>query len=426
MNPEPTPSRIRICVATSYRATDEPRSPRYAAALAMLDPAIEIIFVDCVPRGRDAAVPPELASLANVTRKSWHFAWKGRGKPRLLIEKVRQHLAQRSFRLGGEARTEALSTRSIGLEQILLAEKADLYFGFNIDTLLPVYHAARNAGAPFMFDCQEVYAEMAHQQTDVEREMMRAIQRQCLPECALVLSASRQAAEYMEREFGITGVLPLLNAPPKEELPEWEPTTDFTLYWRNGTIDLGPRGLEDALRAMRLLPGGIHLYLQGRPVTDGSDRVGSLIRALGIDDRVTILPPYRSEEAVHMASLHSVGLSLESPDRINSDLSTSNKFFDYAMGGLAIISTRTEGLRHLIEANELGLVYEKGNPSDLARQILLLYNNRERLAQMRRNAREYALREGNLEFQMARFLQEFRQRVLPLLASRAKARAGGP
>jgi len=415
--------RIRICVATSYGATEEPRGPRYAAALAAADPRIEITFVDCVPRGKKAGLPPEFEHLTNVALRTWHFAWRGGGRFRLLVEKIRQYLAQASFRRDGTLRTEGLSTRSIGLEKMLIAEHADLYFGFNIDALLPVCNAARIAGVPFMFDCQEVYAEMAHPQTEVERAMIRAVQRLCLPSCALVLAASPQAAEFMEREFAIRGVLPLFNAAPTEELPEREATSEFTLYWRNGTIDLGPRGLDDALCAMKLLPAGIQLYLQGRPAPDGGARVERFIRDLGIGDRVTILPPYRSQDAVRVAAPYSVGLSLESPARINLELTASNKFFDYAMAGLAIISSRTEGLRHLIDAAGLGLVYEPGDPADLARQILRLYEDRALLSRMRHNAREYALREGNLEFQMNRLREVFRDRVLSRMeAARENAR----
>jgi glycosyl transferase family 1/glycosyl transferase family 4 len=419
-----TDRRFRICVATSYGATEEPRGPRYAAELARIDPRFEITFIDCVPRGRKTRMSSEFRDLPNVTCRSWYFPWRGGGKPRLLAEKIRQRVAQMSFRRHGTLRTELLSTRSIGLEKMLIAERADLYFGFNIDTLLPVCNAARIAGVPCMFDCMEIHAEMAHHQSATERAVIQAVQRRCLPLCSLVLAASPQAAAYIEREFGIRGVLPLLNAAPKGELPQCEPVGDFSLYWRNSTIDLGLRGLDDILRAMPMLPAEIRLYVQGRPATNGG-RVEKAIRELGIGDRVTILPPYRMEDAVRTAVPYTIGLSLESPASINMNLTSTNKFFEYAMAGLAIVSTRTEGLRHLIDAAGLGLVYEPGDAADLARQVLRLYADRELLARMRRNAREYALREGNLEFQLQSFRETFRQRVLPLLESARTNAPGG-
>lgn len=407
--------RLRICVATSYAATAEPRAARYTAALARMDPRIEIVFVDCVPRGQEAESPAEFAGLPNVSHHTWYFPWRGHGRLRLLWEKTRLWQARRAFRRAGTLRAAGLSTRCIGLEKRLIAVKADIYFGFNIDSLLPVFHAARLADAPFVFDCQEIYAEMSHGQTETERAMIRAAERLCLPVCALVLAASPQAAEYLESTYAIHNVLPLLNAPPVEDLPPDHPAGDFTLYWRNSTVDLGPRGLDDALEAMKLLPAGITLFLQGRAARAGGDRVGRLIRDLAIGHRVTILPPYRPEEAVRVAARYSVGLALEQAGSTNADLTTSNKFFDYAMAGLAIVSTGTKALRPLIESAGLGLVYEAGNAADLARQVLRLYEDRALLVRMRHKAREYALREGNLEAQLRLFRDAFRERVLTRL-----------
>jgi len=404
--------RFRICVATSYTATAEPRAARYAAELARLDPArCDVLFIDCVPRGQVHEFPEELAGLPNVRHRTVHYAWRGDGRLRLVWEKLRQYLARLAFRLGAAPAAAGLSTRSLGLGKILAEEKADLYFGFNIDTLLPVYRAARASSAPFLFDCQEIYAEMSHGQSKIERDMIRAAESLCLPSCSLVLAVSAQAANYIERTCGIDGVLPLLNTPPIEDLPECEPAGEFTLYWRNGTIDLGPRGLQDALNAMPLLPEGITLYLQGRKPAKGGERMEQLIRDLGIGRRVVFVPPYRPSEAVQVAARYTVGLALENPTSINSALTTSNKFFDYAIAGLAVVSSRTEGLEQVIDAAGLGLMYQAGDAADLARQILRLYEDRTLLARMRAAARAFALQEGNLEFQMRRFRDALRQRV---------------
>ncbi len=409
---------IRICVATSYGATQEPRGPRYAAELAQMDSRFQVTFIDCVARGRTPVPSAEFRDIRNLIWKSWMFPWRGGGQERLVAEKLRQRLAEKAFRRDGELRTALLSTRSIGLERMLLAERADLYFGFNIDTLLPVYHAAKAGGALFMFDCHEIHAEMPHEQSDVERAGIRSAQRLCLPQAALVSAASPQAAEYIERDCGIQGVLPLLNSAPLEEITPHEQGSEFTLYWRNSTIDLGMRGLDDVLNAMPLLPRDVILYLQGHPSLSHKGRAEGRIRELGIQDRVRILPPFRMHEAVRTAVPYSAGLSLESPASINLNLTTSNKFFEYAMAGLAIVSTKTAGHRDLVTSAQLGLLYESGDAEDLARQIRRLYDDRALLASMRANARRYAEGEGNLQFQMRRFRDAFRERVLPLLERR--------
>ncbi|HEY4086558.1 MAG TPA: hypothetical protein VGM43_11505 [Bryobacteraceae bacterium] len=145
-----------------------------------MDPRFQVTFIDCVARGAARAPSAEFRGVGNLTWKSWMFPWRGGGRPRLAMEKIRQRLAERSFHRSGELRTGLLSTRAIGLQEMLLAERADLYFGFNIDTLLPVYTAARRASVPFLFDCHEIHAEMSADQPETERAIIRALQRSCL------------------------------------------------------------------------------------------------------------------------------------------------------------------------------------------------------------------------------------------------------
>ena len=97
------------------------------------------------------------------------------------------------------------------------------------------------------------------------------------------------------------------------------------------------------------------------------------------------------------------------------DLSSTNKFFEYAMAGLAIVSSKTAGHRDVVTSAQLGLLYESGDAEDLARQIKRLHDDRALLAGMRANARRYAEGEGNLQFQIQRFRDAFRERVLPLV-----------
>jgi glycosyltransferase involved in cell wall biosynthesis len=210
-------------------------------------------------------------------------------------------------------------------------------------------------------------------------------------------------------------VVPLLNAAPLEEVTRRECSDELALYWRNYTIDLGPRGPDDILKAMPLLPLNVRLYLQGFPSRHNAGRVEQMIRELGIQERVTLLAPYRIEDAVKAAVPYCVGLSLQSPSIANMNLSSTNKFFEYAMAGLAIVSSKTAAHRDLVTSQHLGLLYESGDAEDLARQIRRLCEDRALLAAMRANARRYAESEGNLEFQMQRFREAFRERVLPLL-----------
>ena len=401
----------RICIATSYSAAVEPRAPRYAAAIARMCPNTEVLFVDCVPAGAQSPEVTDFASLANVRRHTVRFAWRGGRRLTLAAEKAYQVLSQTRFSLTGRPSTAAFSTRSIELRRYLLGTKANLYGGFNIDALLPVSSAARKYRVPWFFDCQEYYSDMSHEQSENERAMIRTAEREFLPHCNLVLAATPQIAGRLELDYGLKGVLPLDNAPPLDPGPFPPPSGQFSLYWRNGVLDLGGRGLEQVFRAMALLPEEIVLYIQGRLPRDGAGRGEALMRELGIQNRVVTLPPYAPNQAIQMAAPHLIGLCPEQLIGENLNLTSSNKLFDYMMAGLAIVASDTAGLRDVIRRSRAGLLFPAGDPGAMADCIQRLYANRGELADLRQRARAFAQAEGNLEFQVARLRDALDARV---------------
>ena len=393
----------RVCIATSYPAIAEPRSPRYAAAIARMLPHAEVLYVDCLPIGETSPEPADFEGLPNLRRHTIQFAWRGGGQARLVTEKASWLLGRTRFSLTGHATAAAFSTRAIELRRFLLRTPANLYGGFNIDTLLPVWQAARKHGARFFFDCQEYYSDMAHDQTSTERAIIRTTEKNCLPDCALVLAATPQIAERLEHDYRLLGVLPLDNAPPIFNGP-FPPRADgFSLYWRNGVIDLGYRGLAEVLRALALLPESIKLYIQGRPSSQGGGaRVDDLIRELRLEGRVIAVPPYMPSEAVSMAAPYSVGLCPEQLLGENLNLTASNKLFDYLMAGLGVVASSTAGLRDVIRRSRAGELFPPSDFGAMADRIYSLHSDPSRLAQLRSNARAFALAEGNLEFQISK------------------------
>lgn len=253
---------------------------------------------------------------------------------------------------------------------------------------------------------------MAHDQTTTERAMIRSTERNCLPDCALVLAATPQIAAQLEHDYGLRGVLSLDNAPPLFHGP-FPPRVDgFSIYWRNGVIDLGCRGLGEVLRALALLPEAIKLYIQGRPSSQGGGaRVADLIRELRLEGRVTILPPYLPNEAVRMASPYSVGLCPEQFLGENLNLTASNKLFDYLMAGLGVVASSTAGLTDVIRRSQGGDLFPPGDFGAMADRIYGLYRDPARLAHLRANARTFALAEGNLEFQIRKLRLALEARV---------------
>jgi glycosyltransferase involved in cell wall biosynthesis len=253
----------------------------------------------------------------------------------------------------------------------------------------------------------EFHSDMGDGQRRAERNLVRRIEKEYLAQCNLITTSSPQVAEALSATYGVHRLLPLYNAPPAhKKLP---PKTDgpVSLYWRNAVIGLSQRGLEDALLALRELPGEIVLHLQGRLPNDGGRALTSRIERLELTERVRIHGPFLPHEAVCAASPYTVGLCLERPGVTNHELTVSNKIFDYFMAGLAVVASDLPGLREVVMRSGAGLLFEAGQPHDLAGCILQLHDDRELLRQQASNARVFALHEGNAEHEMLKLRTAF-------------------
>jgi glycosyltransferase involved in cell wall biosynthesis len=402
---------LRVCVVTSAAASAEPRAPRHAIAISHAIEDVDVLFVDCAPAGHIRQEPEELLANVHVRRKTICFSHRGSRPINHIMSKVAAAMAKVFFLSTDIVLPPAVGARIPGIASTLCKEPADIFFAHNLETLMPAARAAEKFDAKLMFDCMEFYSDMGEGQTDLEKHLVREVERKWLPRCALVTASSDQLAEALSNLYRIRRPVALYNTAPVEtQLPE-KVSGAFHLYWRNAVIGVGQRGLEDAFMALRQLPSDIILNIQGRLQLDGGAAVQEHVKNLGIADRVVIHPPFLPHQAVREAARYTVGLCLERRVCTNHELTVSNKIFDYLMGGLAVVASNLSGLRGVVERTGGGLLFEPGSPDDLARQIRRLYEDPVLLNRLAAAGRAFALAEGNREATAASFIEQFRAAI---------------
>ena len=404
-----TKRALKICVCTSLEAVQEPRAPRHAAWLALMGDAVKVIFVDSAPLGAERRPVQALVGFPNLEWRTHRFATRASGAARLGFARVRQSVLRSIFAATGVVSAAALSTRAFGLERVLHEAAADIYLGHNAETLWPIFRVAQRRGALVMFDSMEFHSDMGDGQSALEKKLTHAIEKRVLPQCKLVMASSDQVADALAQEYGIPRPLALYNVPPVEtEIPA-KPPNGLALYWRNAVVGFGQRGLDEALVALARLPADVTLHLQGRMPMDGGAALKARIAELKVESRVFFHAPYSPEDAVNEAARHHVGLCLERKGNRNHDLTVSNKIFDYHMAGLAVIASDLPGLRGVIQRSRGGLLFQPGSADDLAAKIAQLRDDATLRQTLGRSAREFALREGNREREMQKFMKAFRE-----------------
>lgn len=394
---------MKICVVTSMPPGAEPRAPRHAVAAKQAFPDAEVVFFELAAAGSDMPDPPGLAE-AGLVRRKVTYPTRKNGVWALVWRRLRVIAARIWMSLLGLPTEAVFGERVVGLTGKLKREKADVYIAHNIETLLPAARAATAAGGKLIFDCMEYYSDMGDSQTVGEARAANLLEREWLKRCVLVTASSDALADVLANEYGIERPLPLYNTPPLSPAPPArEPIQGLDLYWRNSVVGFGQRGLDDILQAMTRLPEDVILSVQGRAPTDGGAQLKRRIAELELEGRVRVLPPYKPGEAVEQAQMHMVGLCLERHGPTNHEYTVSNKLFDYMMAGLAVVVSDMPSLKTVVERAKAGLVYEAASPDDLAAKIRSLRDNPRRRETLAANARKFAVKEGNVEIDAARF-----------------------
>ena len=162
-----------------------------------------------------------------------------------------------------------------------------------------------------------------------------------------------------------------------------------------GTIDPG-RGVRVLVRAMAAIVREVdaRLVLAGSMAPRFEQPLRDQIRELGLADKIEVSPPVDHDQLPALLATATVCVVPAAADLTPSPTVVfPTKILEYMACRRAVVAPRRETLAHVIENNREALLFEPGDPIDLARKVLRLIGEpllRDRIAQ---NAYERVRRE---------------------------------
>jgi glycosyltransferase involved in cell wall biosynthesis len=152
-----------------------------------------------------------------------------------------------------------------------------------------------------------------------------------------------------------------------------------------GTIDPG-RGVRVLVRAMAAIVREVdaRLVLAGSMAPRFEQPLRDQIRELGLADKIEIIPPVDHDQLPALLATATVCAVPAAADLTPSpSVVFPTKLLEYMACRRAVVAPRRETLAHVVEHNREALLFEPGDPVDLARKVLRLLGEpllRDRLA----------------------------------------------
>ena len=261
----------------------------------------------------------------------------------------------------------------------LLLTKVDILHAVDLDTLPACYFASKIKGTSLVYDSHEYFTEVPELiYRPKVRRIWLLIERRILPKVKNAITVGNKIAlEYQEKynvHFTVIRNCPRLTEKPKVE-SKVEP---YLLY--QGALNKG-RGLEALIGAMPKLD--MELKIAG---TGDIDReLKTLVRSLGVEDKVHFLGMLKPEELPPLSSSAFAGINVSENLGLSYYYSLNNKFFDYIHAGIPAITNPFPEYEALNEKYDC-LVFASAKSEEIAGAVKLLLNDKDRYSQLRKNS----------------------------------------
>jgi glycosyltransferase involved in cell wall biosynthesis len=271
----------------------------------------------------------------------------------------------------------------------LLRGKFDLLHCHDLWVLPAAAAAAWIKGLPLIYDAHEYYAGLEiFRRKRISRFCWLLAERMLIRRAHVVLTVSEKLGErFRDRYPGLPRIEIIRNLPRFEHInPAQKPIfnrvpTDRVLVY-HGHFKPG-RGLENLIHAVGLTTG-VQLWMIGNGEHEAV--LKHIVHAENLKDRVHFHDFIPTSELISTSAQGDIGVVLFEPSSLNYAAALPNKFFEYAMAGLAVLCSEIETFRQYLAAYDFGVTVDPADIQAISRTITAMTADSNRLKLWKSNA----------------------------------------
>ena len=383
-----------MVILLHYDLHHEPRARRQAAALVAAGHEVAVVGAT-----GSAAAAPDL-HVVEV-------------RPQPLHDPGRWAIAARQGLLGRLSPQAAYwaDPANHRFKRALQVLPADLIITHDWSTLPIALSVARRSDARVLYDTHEYAVAQGAGRWRwrlLFPHMVRAIEGRAIHEVDGVMTVSEGIADQLVADHGLATRPTVVRNTPAWQASQVRPTGDRIEVLYHGLLNVS-RGLEALVDSVALWTPDRHLVLRG----PGGDGYVEGLRARAQDvapARVRIEPPVPPAEIIAAARTSDIGVFVGDPAHGQLRFALPNKVFEYAMAGLAVVTTPLPEVELVNEAHDLAVVTRDATPAAIAEAVNALHRD---AVDGRKAASLSAARKLCWEREQARFLAAVDQAVAP-------------
>lgn len=288
----------------------------------------------------------------------------------------------------------------------------DIYHSTDLITLLAGFALKKmHPGTKLVYDSHELWIDSQINYPPKLKLLLHYYEQFLIRRVDAVVTVNESIASELVKRYKIKQPIVVLNCPMYEESKNNRVNDGYINVIYQG-VYVVERGLEELIQSFAFLDDKYRLYLRGyESVLGYEDSLKKIVSDNGLESRVTFLEPVSMVDMVKSIDNYDIGVVPYIPTNLNQLYASPNKTFEYMMGGLAIVVSDIPELNRFVVNNGVGLNFNPGDISDIARAIKEIGDNRDAMSKMKENALKFSKNEYNWGVQGDKIVEKYKELV---------------
>jgi glycosyltransferase involved in cell wall biosynthesis len=261
----------------------------------------------------------------------------------------------------------------------LLFKPADILCCIDLDTLLPVFFAAKLRGKKVVYDAHEYFTQQKEVVTRPKvYRVWHWIEKTFVPRIKHGYTVSYTIAAAFKKLYAVSYEV-VMNCTVLKLLPPHNLDKGKKILYQGAVNEA--RGLEYLIPAMRQIDANLYIYGDGNML----ETCLELVKQYGVEQKIFFMGKVLPTELAVVTADAYIGLNLVENTGLNQYYSLANKFFDYMHQAVPQVTMAFPEYERINQQFEVAVLIDDLSEQNIANAVNHLLDDTEHYGQLQQN-----------------------------------------